>query len=316
MTEKEYRELMGTVIEFHVLIEFSCPQAQYVGTSQTITDAGLNILKRLHTTHTYSEIALFTGNDDTADDAQLSLYYASSKLYIGAYDYKKHLVKPYITEKNIVEDNLRLQLQALYKRIDRLVDWPSQITCHVTPLMSQTWKQYLSQWPQLEQQYRSEWTIVDQISPKTPEAFQLAKEILEQNNAIYIESQIGDNKILYLTTKAKQCLDIARENEVFRPVYEQMLNRQQTEQIVQEIYQHSDLLNILDTTDTTITAYLTDAKYKNVILEINTQDKVITAMRYNKMLLTSMPEQKLTDFLVSLNQQLKKSRWQGIGFDD
>ncbi len=60
MNEQDYREIMGTSIHFHVIIDPSCNKEQYLEIYQMFAESCTKMIGLLHKNDPYTELALFT----------------------------------------------------------------------------------------------------------------------------------------------------------------------------------------------------------------------------------------------------------------
>ena len=229
MTEREYRELMGVSLHFSFLINGAKDSQTYIKASQILCDACTKMLHTLRTETDYQTVGLFTALPaDKEDRTQLTIYFQEDDLRIGMFDQGMTEIVPYVDLERTTIDRLVLLSQALTQRCEQLAIWSPHLREHALPHVKQTWKRYLEKWPMLEQRYRSEWQIIDQISPQTQKAYVLVKDILDRSDAVYIENDVNGHNTIYMTANAKNLIDEARKQGRFEQLYLDMLQEQET----------------------------------------------------------------------------------------
>lgn len=308
MTEKEYRGIMGEGIGYHFIIDPAISKNDYLQYSEKIAGVCMHLLHTLIKDTSLDECSAFVMDKNNLKQSQIAIFYTNEELFFGLYDQRSCKIYPFIEKEYFDSGELDMQLYDIKKRVNAIIAFtPSSVSRHVSPLLENSWLKYVKQWPELEQQYRSEWQIVDQIAPRTPEAYALAKEILDRSNTVYIESQPNGTKTLYLTEKAAGVIQEARDRGAFTRVYEQLVDRQMTAAYLKELQKHPEAITVLGFTDNAISMRLNNPDFKGLSCVLDTRESVFTISRGNKEILKSKPHESVGSLRTRLYKEIRKT---------
>ena len=300
MTEREYREILGASLKFHAILDPACSKDEMAVYSQMLTEKCIDMFNHLRESSHYREVAVFTtGRDD--NEPQLSVYFKDEELYIGSFDPSSHTVNPCI-DKNQLK-NLEDQLFALSQRVDSLTIYSSeQRTVHISPAMKNMWEKHLQRWQEIEREHRSKWQIVEKLTPKTPQIYAKARHLLDESGAIYIQGGTKTSPALYLTKRAKDIIDGARDNQ-FKNVYDDMV----TGEYIKWFKTHADKIDIKSVENGVITISPKAGPNKDLDIKFNTRTTCIDVVKNGKSLLKPGEHKDMTIIREVLREE-KKSK--------